>query len=59
MIDSFRFTAEKKYGELKGILQRYNSIAVAFSGGVDSTLLLWAAIESLGLERVTGVYLIS
>jgi len=36
-----------KYGRLKKILQDYGRVLVAFSGGVDSTLLLRAAVDTL------------
>lgn len=34
-----------KYDQLKGILEKIPSLAVAFSGGVDSSLLLAAAVD--------------
>ncbi|MDR2610259.1 MAG: ATP-dependent sacrificial sulfur transferase LarE [Clostridiales Family XIII bacterium] len=41
-------TLAAKYDELKGIIEGYGSLAVAFSGGVDSTFLLHAAQDALG-----------
>ena len=38
----------EKYAVLERILQGYGSAAIAFSGGVDSTFLLYAAAEALG-----------
>lgn len=38
---------EQKYGHLKEILKGYGSVMVAFSGGVDSTLLLKVAVDTL------------
>ena len=49
-------------GELKacydGLLERlreHERLAVAYSGGVDSTLLLFAATEALGSENALGI----
>ena len=39
---------EKKYGALRGILRSMGSVAIGYSGGVDSTLLLKAAVDELG-----------
>ena len=41
-------TAEEKLNDLKEILKGYGSVAVAFSGGVDSTFLLKVAHDVLG-----------
>ncbi len=38
----------KKYDDLKKMLKDFGSAAVAFSSGVDSTFLLYAAKEALG-----------
>ncbi len=48
-------TAQEKYIALKEYLQSFDNMAVAFSGGVDSTLLLTAAVEALGAENVLAV----
>jgi len=47
-------TALAKYARLLELLRSYDGAVVAFSGGVDSTLLLAAAREALG-ERVVAV----
>ena len=41
-------TAKEKYQRLLDLLRGYGIVAVAFSGGVDSTLLLAAAKEAVG-----------
>ncbi|NIK75127.1 uncharacterized protein FHS15_000225 [Paenibacillus castaneae] len=44
-----------KYNKLQQILMDMESVVVAFSGGVDSTFLLDAAIKTLGSEHVLAV----
>lgn len=41
-------TLENKYNKLIEYIKSFGSAAVAFSGGVDSTLLLYAAKQALG-----------
>ena len=42
----------KKFSLLKQILRELESVVVAYSGGVDSTFLLKAAVDTLGTENV-------
>jgi len=46
----------QKYRQLKDHLRVYPSIVIAFSGGVDSTLLLAAALDALGPGKVLAVH---
>jgi len=50
---------ETKAKELKEIFQSMKKVVVAFSGGVDSTLLLKVAHDSLGDENVIAVTALS
>jgi uncharacterized protein len=45
----------KKLDNLKKLLREYGKLAVAFSGGVDSTFLLKVAVEELG-NNVIAIY---
>lgn len=44
-----------KEQRLRQILQDLPAVAVAFSGGVDSSYLLAACVDTLGVDRVTAV----
>lgn len=46
---------ENKYNKLQSILLEMKSVVVAFSGGVDSTFLLKAAVDTLGADHVLAV----
>ena len=47
--------AREKYDKLLAELKTYGRVAVAFSAGVDSTLLLHAALDALGRENVLAI----
>lgn len=51
-------TIEEKYEKLLALFRSYSGAAVAFSGGVDSTLLLRAAHDALG-DRALAVTAVS
>ena len=40
---------------LHSLLTSYGRLAVGFSGGVDSTFLLWSALEALGSDNVLAI----
>jgi len=46
---------KRKYEALQQILREMKSVVVAFSGGVDSTFLLKAAVDTLGAQHVLAV----
>ena len=41
-----------KYEELKRVIKRYNSAVIAFSGGIDSSLVAFVAAEVLGSKAL-------
>jgi len=45
-------TFQDKYNSLAAILKKLDKVVVAYSGGVDSTFLLKAAVDTLGTENV-------
>ena len=45
-------TFQDKYNSLQQILRKLEKVVVAYSGGVDSTFLLKAAVDTLGTENV-------
>lgn len=52
-------TLVNKQKRLREILEEMESVAVAYSGGVDSALLLKLAYDSLGEERVVALTAVS
>jgi uncharacterized protein len=49
---------EKKWTKLFGGLSGYSSAVIAYSGGVDSSFLTYAAIQALG-QKITAVTVVS
>ncbi len=43
---------EKKEAKLLDFISQYKSVLVAFSGGLDSTMVLWAYIMAIGDDNV-------
>ncbi len=48
-------TPEEKLSRLRDQLRSYGPLAVAFSGGADSTLLLKVALDTLGQDKVVAL----
>ena len=48
-------TLNEKYNQLQQLLTNYESVAIAFSGGVDSTFLLKVACDTLGTDKVVAL----
>lgn len=44
-------TTQEKFQRLQNILTSYRRVIVALSGGLDSSFLLYAAVESVGVEN--------
>lgn len=48
-----------KYGQLKSVIASFDSVLVAFSGGVDSTLVAKIALDVLGASKVLAAIAVS
>lgn len=54
-----KYEADRRYNILKEYLTELESVAVAFSGGVDSAFLLKVAVDVLGKDKVIAVTAVS
>ena len=43
---------ENKEAKLLEYIRQYKSVLVAFSGGLDSTMVLWASVKAIGADNV-------
>jgi pyridinium-3,5-biscarboxylic acid mononucleotide sulfurtransferase len=43
---------QSRYNELTTLIRQFDSVVVAFSAGVDSTLLVKASVDALGTDKV-------
>jgi len=50
---------KNKSARLQALLHSYGRVAVAYSGGVDSSLLLRVACDTLGPDKVTALHAVS
>ena len=48
-------TLSEKHNELTETLKSLEKVSIAFSGGIDSTLTLKLALDTLGKENVLAV----
>lgn len=48
-------TLAAKEAQLRTLLAGFDRVVIAFSGGVDSTFLLWSAVSILGSDRVLAL----
>ncbi|MGB5138365.1 MAG: ATP-dependent sacrificial sulfur transferase LarE, partial [Candidatus Zixiibacteriota bacterium] len=58
-IEAMSSTAQQKYIELKTLLASYRRVIVALSGGLDSSFVLYAAVDSIGIENTVAAIGIS